>query len=60
VNRRNKAFLALLGFLGGISFTILAFHFNHKDILRESSYYWSVCFLVCLVFCLRAIFKEAI
>ncbi len=58
VNRKDKAILAMYGFLGGTSFAILAFHFNRKDILRESPYVWSVVFLVSFAFCLRALFKE--
>ena len=60
MNLDNKAFLAGAGFMGGIAFTMIAFHFNHKDILNESAYFWSAVFLVCLVFCLRAIFKKTI
>jgi predicted tellurium resistance membrane protein TerC len=60
MNRNDKALLAISGFLGGVGFTMLAFHFNHKDILNESPYVWLVVFLVCLVFCLRAICKETI
>jgi predicted tellurium resistance membrane protein TerC len=60
MNRKDKVLLAISGFMGGIGFTMLAFHFNHKDILNESPYISSMWFLVCLVFCLRAIFKEAI
>jgi len=60
MNRRDKALLAMFGFLGGTSFAILAFRFNHKDILNESPYLWSVFFLGSLGFCLRAIFRKAI
>jgi hypothetical protein len=58
VNRRDKVFLAMFGFLGGASFTILAFRFNHKDILNESPYFWLLGFLVSFVVCLWAVFKE--
>lgn len=38
MNRKAKALLALGGFLGGMSFAILAFHLNRKDIQNESPY----------------------
>ncbi len=60
MNRRDRALLAMFGFLGGTSFAILAFRLNHKDILNESPYFWSVFFLGSLGLCLRTIFKEAI
>jgi hypothetical protein len=49
----------MAGFLGGMSFAILAFRFNHKDIQNESHYIWSVFFLGCLAFCLKAVFRPA-
>jgi len=46
--------------MGGVGFTMLAFHFNHKNILNESIYFWSFVFFACLVFCLLAILKKDI
>jgi hypothetical protein len=59
MNRQYKVYLAMSGFMGGIGFTMVAFHFNHKNILNESPVFWSCVFLWCLVYCLRAILKEA-
>lgn len=58
MNGNNKAWLAAAGFMGGVGFTMIAFHFNHKNILNESLYFWSMMFLGCLVFCLLAILKK--
>jgi hypothetical protein len=58
MNRKDKALSAMFGFLGGMSFAILAFHFNHKDIQRESPYVWCVVFLVSFAFFLRALCNE--
>jgi predicted tellurium resistance membrane protein TerC len=60
MNKKNKVWLALAGFMGGVGFTMIAFHFNHKNILNESLYFWSVVFCACLVFCLLAILRKDI
>ena len=60
MDRKDKVCLAIAGFMGGVGFTMIAFHFNHKNILNESLYFWSAVFLGCLVFCLLDIFKKAI
>ncbi|MGD0058040.1 MAG: hypothetical protein ABSD58_01340 [Verrucomicrobiia bacterium] len=57
MNRKDKAKLVTCGFWSGISFAILVFRFNQKDIHRESLYNWTGCFLLCLAVCLWAIFK---
>ena len=63
MERNDKTFfdkpewLAMSGFMVGVSFTMIAFHFNHKNILNESLYFWSVVFLAFLVLCLRAILR---
>jgi hypothetical protein len=56
----KKALLAISGFMGGIGFTMIAFHFNHKNILNESLYFWSAILAVSLVYCLRAIVKKSL
>lgn len=60
MNRKDKVWLAMSGFMGGVGFTMVAFHFNHKNILNESLYFWYLVFLVCLAFCLNAILKKDI
>jgi predicted tellurium resistance membrane protein TerC len=60
MNRKDKVYLAMSGFMGGVGFTMIGFHFNHKNILDESLYFWSFVFFGCLVFCLLAILKKAI
>ncbi len=57
MSRKDKALLAVSGFFSGASFIILAFHFNHKDILNESPWLWSFCLLLCLAFSLKTIYK---
>jgi hypothetical protein len=49
----------MYGFGAGIGFTMLAYHFNNKDIHNESPYFSSFLLLVCLGFCAKAIYKEA-
>ncbi len=66
MNRNDRSWfdrpewLAMSGFMVGVSFTMIAFHFNHKNILNESLYFWSAMFLVFLMLCLKAIFKKAV
>ena len=60
MNKYQKVWLALSGFMGGIGFTMIAFHFNHKNILDESLYFWSAVFMVSLGFCLNVILKKDI
>lgn len=57
MNRTDKALLAIAGFMGGTSFSMLAFRRNHKDVLNESPWLWSFCLLICGAFCLKTIFK---
>jgi len=57
MDRTDKALLVISGFMGGASFSILAFRYNHKAILNESPWFWSFCLLICLAFCLKTIFK---
>jgi len=59
MDRRDKFLLAIYGFGAGIGFTMLAFHFNNKDIHNENPYFSSLILLMCLAACARAIFKEA-
>jgi hypothetical protein len=65
MNRNHKSFLrdsvlcAMSGFMVGVSFTTIAFHFNHKNILGESLYVSSAVLLVFLILCLKTIFKKA-
>ncbi len=60
MNRRDKLLLVMIsGFMSGIGFTMIAFHFNHKNILNENVGFWSMVFVVGLGFCLKTIFKEA-
>jgi len=40
----------MAGFMGGVGFTMIAFHVNHKNILNENLCFRSVVFLGCLVF----------
>jgi len=60
LNRYQKVWLALAGFMGGIGFTMIAFHFNHKNILNESLHVWSAVFMVSLGFCVKVILKKEI
>jgi|WetSurMetagenome_2_1015567.scaffolds.fasta_scaffold273401_3 hypothetical protein len=59
MDRRDKFLLAMYGFGGGMGFTMLAYHFNNKDIHNESPYFSSFLLLLCLGFCAKAIYKEA-
>jgi hypothetical protein len=56
----KNALLAISGFMGGIGFTVVAFHFNHKNILNESLYFWSAVLVVGLAYCSRAIFRKSL
>ena len=60
MNKKDKVYLAMSGFMGGVGFTMISFHFNHKNILNESLYIWAIVFFGCLAFCLLAILKKAI
>ena len=55
--RRKAVLIAMSGFLCGMSFAILAVHFNHKDIRQESPYFWSAFFVLSLAYCLKTILK---
>ncbi len=50
--------LAMSGFMVGVSFTMIAFHFNHKNILNESLYFWLIMFIVFLALCLTAVLRR--
>jgi len=56
---RDSELCAMSGFMVGVSFTMIAFHFNHKNILNVSLYFWSPVFCVFLFLCLKTIFKKA-
>ena len=59
MNRREKTLFAISGFMAGIGFTMVAFHFNHKSILNENVGIWAMVLVVSLGFCLKTILKDS-
>ena len=57
MDRKDRLYLAMAAFMGGVGFTMVAFHVNHKNILNESLYVWSAVLLVCLGFCIKYIYR---
>ena len=56
---REKMLCAISGFMAGIGFTMIAFHFNHKNILNENVGIWAMVFVASLGFCLKSILKDS-
>ena len=57
MDRKDRLYLAMAAFMGGVGFTMIAFHVNHKNILNESLYVWSAVLLVCLGLCVKYIYR---
>ena len=53
MNGREKILLVISGFMAGIGYTMVAFHFNHKNILNENVGIWAMVFVASLGFCLK-------